>query len=313
MDKLAKELHKPIIKKYQRRRVVVKEIDEIWGADLVDMGFCKDKNDDYRYILTVIDCFSKYAWAVALKNKDAQTVTDAFMKIFEGGRICQKAWVDMGSEFYNSTLKKLFLKLNVEMYSTFGDHKSAVIERFNRTLKEKMWEKFTANNTRKWIDILQSLISTYNKSEHSAIKMTPIQASQDERENDVLFNLENKKPIKVADPKLSIGDYVRIARIKGQFEKGSEPNWTREIFKVSKILETKPVTYEITEYDDSPIQGAFYEQELQKTDGKNAFLVEEVLKTRTVNKKKEFFVKYLGWDKKYNKWVSKKDIENSMK
>lgn len=313
MEELGKELHRPIVKKFQRRRVIVKELDEIFAADLVDMNFCKDQNDDYRYILTVIDCFSRYTWAIPLKNKTGEIITEAFEKLFKKGRIPQKLWVDQGTEFYNFKLKALFNKHNIEMYSTFGDHKSAVIERFNRTLKERMWTKFTANNTRKWIKILQSLIDDYNDTKHRTIKMTPNKASNIKNEDDVLYNIENVKPIKVSRAKLSIGDFVRIARIKGTFEKGAEPNWSREIFKVSKVLKTVPVTYHITEYDGTEIQGAFYEQELQKTDGKHAFLVEEVLKTKKEDGKTLYYVKYLGWHKKYNKWITKEEIKNSMK
>ena len=286
MDQLAKELHKPVIRKFQRRRVIVKSLDEIWGIDLVDMQEWAKLNDGYKYILTIIDCFSRYAWAIPLKDKSASSVTEAFTKLFKHGRIPTKLWNDEGSEFYNSSLSKLLSKHNITMYSTYGDHKSAVVERFNRTLKEKMWQQFTAKNTRKWIDMLPELIRSYNDTKHRTIKMTPNDASKKKNGDEVLINNENQTPIKKVKAKLSIGDFVRIARIKGVFEKGYIANWSQEIFKVVKVLDTAPVTYKIEEYDGTPIDGSFYEQELQKTKNEGTYLVESVLETKTVKGKK---------------------------
>ncbi len=109
-QQMATELHKKVTKKFQRRRVIVHDIDEIWGADLVDMQENEKTNDGNKYILTIIDCFSRYAWAIPLKNKSGVVVTDAFIKLFAVGRIPTKLWVDQGSEFYNSNLKKNIIK-----------------------------------------------------------------------------------------------------------------------------------------------------------------------------------------------------------
>jgi len=162
-EQLAQELHKPVIKKFERRKVIVRPIDEIFGADLVDMNEWKTKK--YRYILTVIDIFSKYAWAFPLPNKTGATITEAFKEIFKD-RIPEKLWVDQGSEFYNSTFKALLKKNDIEIYSTFGDHKRAVVERFNRTLKTNMRRQFTASNKSvlDWVDELPALLKTYNNT-----------------------------------------------------------------------------------------------------------------------------------------------------
>jgi transposase InsO family protein len=258
----------------------------------------------------VIDCFSRYAWAIPLKNKTAKSVTEAFETLFKDGRICKKLWVDQGSEFYNKTLKKLLDKHNIILYSSLGDHKSAVVERFNRTLREKMWLKFTANNDRKWINILPSLLKSYNETKHRSIKMTPIEASKPENEELVYFNMNNTKAIKIVKPKLKVGDFVRISRIKGTFEKGYIPNWSRELFKVREVLETLPVTYHIDEYDGTNIIGAFYEQELQKTEDTETYLIEEILETKKVKGQTSHLVKWLGWNTKYNSWISDKDLKD---
>ena len=313
MEQLAKELHKGVIKKFPRRKVIVVEKDEIFGADLVDMTEWADQNKGNKFMLTVIDCFTKYAWAIPIKDKSAKEVTKAFTELFKKGRIPQKLWVDEGKEFYNKDMEALLKKNNVSMYSTHGEHKSAIIERFNRTLKTKMYTKFTANNNRDWVDILQGLIKDYNNTVHRTIKMTPVQASETKNEDQVLENFTNSRKVKATKPKLKVGDWVRISRIKGTFEKGYIRNWSREIFKVKEVLETKPITYKIVEYDGSPIEGSFYEQELQKTNETDSFLIDKVLETRTKKGKKEHLVSWLGWPEKYNSWVSDKDMKDLKK
>jgi hypothetical protein len=114
--------------------------------------------------------------------------------------------------------------------------------------------------------------------------------------------------VKDTKPRLKAGDYVRISRIKGTFEKGETANWSMEIFKVKEVLDTHPVTYKIVEFDGSAIEGSFYEQELQKTEHTDVFLVEKVIKKRTVKGKKQLFVKWLGWPEKYNAWIDDSQV-----
>jgi hypothetical protein len=199
------------------------------------------------------------------------------------------------------------------MYSTFGESKSVIVERFNRTMKMYMFKYFTANNTRKYIDVLPQLFEYYNNKHHRSIKMTPNEASQPANHIKVYENLydeyfKNARQLKKIKPKLKVGDYVRISFLKGVFDKGYHPNWTRQLYKVSAVHNTTPVTYSITEYDDTPIVGKFYEQELQKTNNPEFFEVEKVLKHD--KKKKRSFVKFLGWEDKYNAWVDDKNMKD---
>lgn len=303
LGKVSNELHKPVIRKFQRRKVYANDVNDVWGADLADLQMWSSSNDGYRYILTVIDVLSKYAWAVPLKDKTGSTVTAAFEKLFNKA-VPNNIWVDMGSEFYNQTFKKLLKEEKIGMYSTYGEHKSVVIERFNRTLKQRMYRNFTTNNNREWVDMLPILIKEYNDTVHRTIKLKPKDAIKPKNRDELLFNFNNSgKRIKYTKPKLKVNDFVRISRIKGTFEKGFDANWSLEIFRVAEVLETKPVTYHIIEYDKSPIEGSFYEQELQKTEESEVFLVEKVIKQRTVKGKKQLYVKWLGWPEKYNAWI----------
>jgi hypothetical protein len=110
-------LHKPKLKKFIRNKVIVAGIDDCWQADLVDVQAISDQNDGNKYILTCIDVFSKYAWAIPLKNKTGKSITVAFSQIFQHNRVPKKLQVDKGSEFYNATFKSLLNKHDILMYS----------------------------------------------------------------------------------------------------------------------------------------------------------------------------------------------------
>ena len=137
-EQLADELHKPIIRKFRKRIVIVSNIDDIWSADLVDMRQLKSYNHGFRYILNVIDVFSKFVWSVPIKDKTGETIANRFQSIVKTSkRKPKKLWVDNGSEFYNNVFKKWLVENEIKMYSTFNEGKAVVIERFNRTLKIK--------------------------------------------------------------------------------------------------------------------------------------------------------------------------------
>ena len=299
-DQLAEELHRPVVKHFRKRRVFVKGIDEIWAADLVDMQAFAKSNSGVKYLLTVIDVFSKYGWIEPLKDKSGKSVAAAFKKIFGEGRIPKKLWVDKGKEFYNRDVKAL----DMELYSTENEEKSCVVERWNRTMKEKMFKYFTANSTRKYLDVLNDIVDLYNNTKHSTIKMTPVIASDVKNKNTVFANLYGDQVYHRLDkPKLAIGDRVRITKKKGSFEKGYTPRWTEEVFTVSQIQYTAPITYRIRDDSGEEIQGTFYEQELQKTT-QEIYRIEKLIRKRG----NRSLVKWLGYPDSMNSWVDNKEL-----
>ena len=159
-------------------------------------------------MLTVIDIFSKFVWIVPLKRKTGQEVANAFSRNLNERRP-SKMWVDRCREFHNKDVQKL-----VEHYSTENEEKSCVIERFNRTIKEKMFKNFSANNTRKYVDVLDILVDQYKNTIHSSIKMTPKEASREDNENKWCRNLYPEFGGKTLTPKFLIGDNVRITKKK---------------------------------------------------------------------------------------------------
>ena len=135
-------------------------------------------NKGYKYLLMVMDIFSKYGWIVPLKDKKGETVTKAFQQIFKEGDKPEYLWTDKGSEFYNKHMKDLLDKHNIKLYSTENEEKSSVVERWSRTIKTKMWRQFTAQGNTMYLDIFPMLLKQYDMSKHSSIKMTPTVAKK---------------------------------------------------------------------------------------------------------------------------------------
>ena len=264
------------------------------------------KNKDTKYLLTIIDVFSKYAWAVPLINKTGESVTEAFDKIVSEGRKPKNLWVDEGKEFYNKTFQSFLKKNNISMYHTFNEGKAVVIERFNRTLKRIMWKYFTANNTYSYLNVLQSMLYKYNNTKHSSIKMSPEEASKKSNKGTVYFNLYGDLEVSKSKPKFKIGDSVRLSKLKRHFEKGYTPNWTEEVFVINGIQNTNPITYTLKDLNNELIQGSFYEQELLLAK-QEIYRIEKVI--RRDYKKKQALVKWKGYSEKFNSWVPLSDLK----
>lgn len=313
-EKLSKELHRQVIRNYPTRSVFSPEPNWIWSCDLIDYSKSSlpKYNDGFKYILVCVDVFSRFAICIKMEAKTGK----AMEQVFSTFKVLPRyLWVDRGGEFYNKEMKKFCNDHNITMYSTYGKDKSCIAERFNRTLKTKIQVKMTSDNTFNWVDGLDGLVHKYNYiDKHRTIGMTPYQATLKENFQECFINQYDEKDYVKPRPKpnplvlskkkiLKVGDYVRISRIKTTFEKGYDNNWSEEIFKVARVLDTIPVMYKLSEYDDTPIEGSFYRQELLKTkvDVENSFRVEKILK---IDKKgKREFVKWLGWPKKYNSWI----------
>jgi len=302
----SQEIHHRAIRKFRKRKVVVNRVDEIWGMDLASMESFADSNDGYKFILCIIDVFSKFAWCVPLKSKTASSVLNAVKAVVkESKREPEKIWVDKGTEFYNKDFKGWAKSQNIIIYSTYGESKSVVAERFIRTIKELIFQKFSESSSRAWVKMLPSIVKYYNRKYHKSIKMSPIDASDPANELQVYHNLYPEKEIKSKKKAaFKVGDQVRVSRIKEQFEKGYEPRFSYEVFTVAEVLPTSPITYKLKDYDGDMIEGSWYEQELLKSKVPDYYLVEKVLRTRTVGKKKESLVKFLGWPKKFNQWIA---------
>ena len=256
---LADELHKPIIKKFEKRKVYSQFKDNIWGVDLADMQSLSRKNKGIKYLLCVIDLYSKYAFVIPLKDKKEISILNVFDKIIKQyNRKPNKMWVDQGGEVYNNIFKKWLSDNDIIMYSTYNEGKPVVAERFIRTLKSKLYKHMTAIGKNVYYDVLDDVVNKYNNTKHSTIKMKPIDV-RDNNNKRVYIDEHNEKR-----SRFKVGDRVRISKFKNIFAKVYTPNWSKEIFIVDKINDTVPYTYNLKDLNDEEIIGSFYDQELQK-------------------------------------------------
>ena len=302
-------LHRQASKKYPTRKYIVHDIDEQWQADLADVQLLAHQNKGYRYILTVIDIFSRFAWARPLKTKRGEEVATAFKSIFDEGRIPHRIQSDQGKEFENRHVFTLFQRHNIELFSVKSAYKAAIVERFNRTLKHKLWRYFTMSTKYNWTNVLQDIMYSYNHSVHRTLgcapsDVTPATAA-DIREKVFL----NQSP-RYKKTDIKVGDQVRISKVKSIFAKGYLPNWTEEIFTVESInRKNNPITFKLKDYQGEVIEGSFYRQEIEPVlHEDDQYVVEKVLKTETRRREKWCLVKWAGYPSSMNSWVRKSDI-----
>ena len=220
---LANELHKPIIKNFNKRKVYSQFKDNIWGVDLAEMQSLSRKNKGIKYLFCAIDLYSKYAFVILLKDKKGISIVNAFDKIIkQSKRKPNKIWVDQGSEFYNNVFKKCLSNNDILMYSTYNEGKSVVAERFIRTLKNKSYKHMTASGKNVYYNVLDDIVSEYNNAKHNTIKMKP----RDLRDNKRVYIDEHNEK----NSRFKVGNRVIISKFKIIFAKGYTPNWSREIY-----------------------------------------------------------------------------------
>lgn len=301
------ELHHSARRNFPRRSYEMRGINDTFQADLIEMIPFANQNRGYKYILMVIDVFSKRSWAKGLKTKTGSEVTKAMETIFKGNtnHIPRNLHTDEGKEFYNQNFQRLMKEYGINHYSTFSKMKASICERLNRTILNKLWRQFNLQGTHKWLNHLQPIIDKYNSTTHRTIKMKPIDVDVKNQEYLLKTAYKQNQTLKLnRNNKFKVGDFMRISKFKSIFEKGYTPNWSAEIFRIAKILPTEPVTYHLIDLNDKIIKGCFYAHELLKTQNEDIYLVEKIIK----RKGGKLFVKWLGFDDSYNSWINSDDL-----
>lgn len=303
---LVDEIHRLSRRNYPRRRVELKGLNDLWQIDLAELIPYAKSNQGYKYLVMIINAFSKYGWVRAIKSKDRFEVAKAVESIIKSTTPPKLIQTDRGTEFFNEEFKKLMKKYKIKHYSSFSKLKASIVERWIRTIKTNLWKQFNLRGNYRWTDIIQNIVQKYNASKHSVIKMAPKDVTQNHEQKllNIFHSLQRKMPL-YDKIKFKTGDLVRVSKNKMVFEKGYTPNWSTELFKISSVFRSNPVTYGIKDLNNDPIMGRFYTEELQKARVQDVYLVEKVLKRRG----NRIFVKWLGFDDKHNTWIDKRKIE----
>lgn len=290
--------------------------------DLVDIQELAQFNDGIRYLLTVIDTFTRFAWARLLKDKRGETVLEAFKSILQNAKDKPRIIVcDRGTEFHNQKFKKFCADNEIFLYTPDSSIHAAFIERFNRTLQSLIYKYMTENETHRFIDKISKdgvltntfaqLMHTYNNRKHRMIGTTPCIAENDP-EVHLSMRMKLAKYYDSIKPKkrtFTVGDTVRIAKQKGKFSRGYKEQSNQEIFRIYEIREKSKIPmYLLETYDSSEkIKGAFYDFELTKMNNTD-FRVEKIIKSRKRGDITEHFVKWKGFNDSYNSWIQSQDV-----
>lgn len=291
-----------------RRNIVVTYFEGYQhAADLTDVSRFKHLNNGYCWLLFSIDCFTRYLHVIPLKRKTPEQVKSAFEKIHMEATPLRLR-TDRGREFDNKMLREYY-KRNGINYFTSQDKKikCSIVERSQRTIKERLWRLFTLHGKARWFDDLENVIANYNNSYHSSIKMSPREA-QEAPASKVFDNLYAKSEVKKS-PRLHVGDKVRSVYDLSALEKSLEPKFKDSIETVIAVIGKKQPLYRLSDYTGKEIKRRFNEPEVQKVT-ENYYRVEKILKTRTVGGKKQHLVKWLNFPSSANSWIGDNDLES---
>lgn len=301
-------LHRPARRNYKHDRILVGGKDYQFEIDLIDLQGISRMNQGYKYLLTVIDVLSKYSWVIPLKDKTGESITKAFESIIQtSSRKPKNIRSDKGAEFLNHKFQAFLKKHGIHHFTSNTDKKAAVVERFNRTLKEKMWKYFTYKKTYRYIDVLPKLVEGYNNRTHRSIGMKPINVTEENAH--IAWNTLYKDLFSpLNNPKLKVGDVVRLNITKGVFQKSYEQNWTIELFKIKSVL--PGAKYKIQDMSGDDIKGTFLEPELQlvNIDDNTTYRIEKIIRRKGKGRNQQLLVKWLGYPDSQNSWISARDL-----
>ncbi len=285
--------------------------------DLADLGDLAPENDGYRYLLGIIDVFSKRVWLCPLVSKSGPTVLKALKLLLDTIPTPDSFETDKGGEFMAASVIKLMQDKGITYFQSQNDDiKCAVIERFWRTLKSRISIYLRQNNTKRYIDDLQLILSSYNNSYHRSIKTSPSLVTR-ENEEEVFHTLfPGPKPNLETGLKYKykVGDKVRMTFPPDPMRKGFKQQNTEEIFTISELVKADPPRYKVKDIMNEQLIGTFYAQELVLTTlapgQEPQMIVDKILKRRTRNKVKEVYVKFRGYPNSANVWMKEADITN---
>lgn len=257
--------HKPAPSRFKRRKVVVHFVNQIYCSDLIDLQKYYRWNSGKKWLCMVMDLFSRYLYAFPLSDKKAESVKKGFQELFRRTKTKPLTiWTDQGQEYLGKAFQDYLKKINVKHYYTYSKLKSTSCERVNRTILSKLFKWMSAAKSKRWIDIIQSIISTYNDEKHRSIGMSPSQARKKQNHAKVQQAMFKNSDNNNSRARLKKGDSVILRKNKLIFAKSYLPQFGDEVFKIYSVKFSNPITYILSDKAGNLIPGSFYEKEIQK-------------------------------------------------
>jgi hypothetical protein len=319
-------LRRKVTRKFDRTKVYVPHPNYEWDLDLMDMQDYAKENDGFKYVIVMIDLFSRFGHTVPIKGKTANFVIDGMKTVFDK---VKPVWIrtDKGGEFLNKKVKDYLKKEKIGHIVTQNEPKANFAERFIKTLKNKIVRVMLYRNSASYIKDLPKLTYSYNNTVHRSIDEKPADVKGKaaiERVYETQYILplfkKGQKTIqknlatgrtKPKRYKFKVGDQVRITHLRHVFSREYDVRWTGEIFTVTQRFRREGIPlYSLKDYSGEEIQGTFYQSELQRVieDPNAEYKIEKVIDTRGRGKNQESLVKFLNWPSKYNVWLKTSTI-----
>jgi hypothetical protein len=290
-------IHRIPIRKFKRNITLSSGLHCDHQIDIADLKSLRKYNRGYSYIFSCVDILSRQAWAFPLKKKDADEVVDAYKQVLEVATP-YRCYSDAGREFVNKKFAHLLTRYRVRHYIPESSVHLGCVERFNRTIKTKIWRALYHKGTRNWVSILRPLLEGYNRRPHSTIGMAP---------HIVFRRLYGDRKLKHKF-KFDIGASVRIAQEKPSiFTKGYKQQFSPRVYKIIKQIPGDPVIYRISQLeDDDPLPGVYYEKEITSA-GNDIHVIDRVVRSVVEKGKRWFLVRFVNDKRVY--WVREEDID----
>ena len=308
--------------------IYVRKPRELFQADLIEIskGDYPTENNGIKYLLVVIDSFTRFAWIEPIKNKDAKTVLAAYKRIHQTSKPFEKAILtDQGAEFQNHLFKKYLSSKNIELRKS--NDKAPHVERFNRTFQNLLYRWMEEHQTHQYVKQIPKLLKLYNNRYHRTIKMSPAQAEKPENYSKVLkavnayymsISTKAAKQQGSKKSKFQVGDHVRISAYNKKFHKGYYQQFKPFVYEIAEVLSHLPVImYKIRNRHTHQLEaGTWYDEELQKVskdyDG-TVFKIDEIVDTDGEGDEKQALVKWKYWNNEDNTWVPYSEIKDIIK
>ena len=304
-------LHKPYKDKFKRESIIVGKIGEQWDTDLMVFDKISQYNKGYKYLAVFIDLFSRYLWIQPLKTKTPDEMVQVMKKVFATTKKPQTIRSDQGKEYTGKKIQAFFQENGIHHIIAYNVYHANYAERVIRTIKGKIFRYFTKHQTLNYIDHIQDIVSSYNSSRHSFLKMAPDQVTEENQQElyeKLYLPTELKRERTPVTYKFKVGDKVRIATERRPFKKGYEQVWTDEIFVVDKTIPSHPARYKLSDLNGEEIKSSFYAQELQLAHDDGVYKVEKILRYRRRKGVREALIRWKGYGKKFDSWVDTKEL-----
>lgn len=296
-------LHKERVFRFQRNQIITYYPDFQHQIDLMDMQVYANENDGYKYIIVIIDCFTRYCWLHAIKDKSAKSMLATFENLYNDIPTPERIQTDQGTEFNNRLMHKWYKEHEIIYFTTKGPgFKCAMVERLIRTLKNILFRYFTRQGNHKYCNVLQEVAKNYNNSYHRIIKMTPKEARTAPIEKLKMNYIED---VKAPKRNLKPQQAVRIAFDKGRMDRGFWQTYQDPVYTINALYKQDGVPlYELKDHTNRKLERRYYSRQIQPV-GNVPYRVERVLRQETNPRtgRTRYFVKWLGYPLSMSSWV----------